>query len=165
MAIDSDGSQSAGTPDVANLGLARPPLIYFGSILVGLLLHAVWPVPLARGTLATAFGIGAVLLAIGLFICAVRALRAADTPVPGNQPTTSIVRTGPYRFSRNPIYLAFSVLHLGIALWVGSLWLFATLVVAWSLMVFVVILREERYFEARFPSDYLRYKASVRRWL
>ena len=85
--------------------------------------------------------------------------------MPGNKPTTRIVRTGPYSFSRNPIYLAFSVLHLGIALAVASLWLLATLVLAWSLMAFVVIPREEDYLEARFPSEYLAYRASVRRWL
>jgi protein-S-isoprenylcysteine O-methyltransferase Ste14 len=104
-------------------------------------------------------------LAIALFVFAVRALRAADTPVPGNQPTTCIVSSGPFRFSRNPIYLAFSMFHLGVALAVGSLWLVATLILAWSIMAFVVIPREERYLEARFPSDYLPYKASVRRWL
>src|SRR5215211_2731854 len=55
---------------------------------------------------------GCVLLAVGLFIAAVRTFRAAATPVPGNRPTTTIVRTGPYRFSRNPIYLAFSALQV-----------------------------------------------------
>jgi len=85
--------------------------------------------------------------------------------VPGNRPTTTIVRTGPYRFSRNPIYLAFSVLQVGIALWVGSLWLLITLVPALGLMSFLVIPREEHYLEARFPSEYIPYKSSVRRWI
>ena len=110
-------------------------------------------------------GAGVVLLAVGLFITAVRTFRAAATPVPGNRPTTTIVRTGPYRFSRNPIYLAFSALQVGIALCVGSLWLLITLVPALALMSFWVIPREERYLEARFSSEYLSYKSSVRRWL
>jgi protein-S-isoprenylcysteine O-methyltransferase Ste14 len=67
------------------------------------------------------FGAVVVRLAIGRFLLAVRTFRAAGTPVPGNRPTTTIVHTGPYRFSRNPIYLAFSLLQLGIALWVNSL--------------------------------------------
>jgi protein-S-isoprenylcysteine O-methyltransferase Ste14 len=75
------------------------------------------------------------------------------------------VRTGPFRYSRNPIYLAFSLLHLGIAIWLNSLWLLATLVVAVALMDFVVIRKEERYLERRFGAEYLDYKASVRRWL
>jgi protein-S-isoprenylcysteine O-methyltransferase Ste14 len=75
------------------------------------------------------------------------------------------VRTGPYRWSRNPIYLSFSLLQLGIAFWVNSLWLLVTLVPAVALVSFVVIPREERYLKTRFPSDYLTYTASVRRWL
>jgi protein-S-isoprenylcysteine O-methyltransferase Ste14 len=105
------------------------------------------------------------VLAIALFVSAVRTLRAAGTPIPGNRPTTTIVRTGPYRFSRNPIYLAFSLLQLGLSLWVNSLALLITLIPAVALMWLVVIPREERYLEARFPSEYLPYKASVRRWL
>jgi protein-S-isoprenylcysteine O-methyltransferase Ste14 len=111
------------------------------------------------------FGVAVVLLAVGLFLSAARSFRAAGTPVPGNLPTTTIVRTGPFRFSRNPIYLAFSLLQLGIALWMNSLWLVLTLLVAVAVMSLVVIPREERYLEARFPSEYSAYKASVRRWL
>jgi protein-S-isoprenylcysteine O-methyltransferase Ste14 len=105
------------------------------------------------------------VLAIALFVSAGRTLRAAGTPIPGNRPTTTIVRKGPYRFSRNPIYLAFSLLQLGLSLWVNSLALLITLIPAVALMWLVVIPREERYLEARFPSEYLPYKASVRRWL
>ena len=76
-----------------------------------------------------------------------------------------IVRTGPYRFSRNPIYLAFSLLQLGVAIWANGVWLLATLVGAVALIRCVVILREEQYLERRFGARYLDYKASVRRWL
>jgi protein-S-isoprenylcysteine O-methyltransferase Ste14 len=105
------------------------------------------------------------LLAVGLFVAAVRTLRAAGTPIPGNRPTTAIVRTGPYRFSRNPIYLAFSLFQLGLSVWVNSLGLLITLIPAVSLMALVVIPKEERYLEARFPSEYSSYRAAVRRWL
>jgi len=151
-------------PEAANLGIARPPLVYLGSILLGVILHFAWPVSLLPWGLGPILGALLVLLAIGLFRSAVRTFQAAGTPVPGNQPTTAIVRTGPYRFSRNPIYLAFSLLQLGIALWVNSLWLVVTLVAAVAVMSFVVIPKEERYLEARFPSEYSPYKASVRRW-
>ena len=118
-----------------------------------------------RQPVGALIGAGVVLIAVGLFITAVRTFRIAGTPVPGNRPTTTIVRTGPYRFSRNPIYLAFSALQVGIALWMGSLWLLITLVPAFALMSLWVIPREERYLEARFSSEYLSYKSSVRRWL
>jgi protein-S-isoprenylcysteine O-methyltransferase Ste14 len=151
-------------PDVANLGALRPPLVYMGAIAIGLTIHALWPVHLVRPSLGTSVGVVLILVAIALFLSAVRTFRAAGTPVPGNRPTATIVRTGPYRFSRNPIYLAFSLLQLGLALWVNALGLLITLVPAIALMSFVVIPREERYLDARFPSQYVPYKAAVRRW-
>ena len=69
--------------------------------------------------------------------------------MPGNKPTTVLVRTGPYRCSRNPIYVAFSLFQLGTASWVNSVWLLATLIAAVALMVAVVIPREERYLYIR----------------
>ena len=77
----------------------------------------------------------------------------------------TIVRTGPYRFSRNPIYLSFSLLQLSVACWARSLSLLVSLIPAVALMSLVVIPREEHYLETRFPSDYLPYKAAVHRWL
>jgi protein-S-isoprenylcysteine O-methyltransferase Ste14 len=79
--------------------------------------------------------------------------------------TTVTLRAGPYRFSRNPIYLAFSVFQLGTTIWVNSVWLLATLVGAVALIHYVVIPREEQYLERKFGAQYLDYKASVRRWL
>jgi len=107
MTSHSQSSSGSARPvqDVANLGLVRPPLVYLASILLGLLLHFVWPLPLVRRAVGAPIGAAVVLVAVGLFIAAVRAFRAAGTPVPGNRPTTTIVPAGPYRFSRNPIYL------------------------------------------------------------
>jgi protein-S-isoprenylcysteine O-methyltransferase Ste14 len=109
-------------------------------------------------------GLIVILGAVTLFVSAVRTFRAAGTPIPGNRPTTTIVRTGPYRFTRNPIYLAFSLFQLGLSLWVNSLGLLLTLIPAVALMSLVVIPREERYLAARFSAEYLPYQASVRRW-
>jgi len=164
---DSQNNRGPGTsvPDVANLGLARPYLVYLSSIALGLVLHQVWPARLVPRLVSTPVGASIMLLAAFLFLTAVRTLRAAGTPIPGNRPTTTIVRTGPYRFSRNPIYLAFSLLQLGLSIWVSSLALLITLIPAVALIAIVVIPREERYLETRFPSEYLPYKASVRRWI
>jgi protein-S-isoprenylcysteine O-methyltransferase Ste14 len=139
--------------------------VYLGSIALGLVLHLLWPVRLVPTLTSTPLGAMVTLLAVTLFVSAVRTFRAAGTPIPGNRPTTTIVRSGPYRFSRNPIYLAFSLLQLGLSIWVNSLALLITLVPAVALMSFVVIPREERYLEARFPSAYLPYMTSVRRWV
>ena len=158
-------TETGMVPEVANLGIMRPPLVYLGAIALGLLLQFAWPVRLVSRAVSGPLGGTAVLVAVALFLSAVRTFRTAGTPVPGNRPTTTIVRTGPYRYSRNPIYLSFSLLQLGVACWVNSFWLLVTLMPAVALMSCVVIPREEHYLESRFPSDYLPYKASVRRWL
>src|SRR5262245_30068158 len=165
MEGDPRGRDRSRTTEAANLGLARPPLVYLVAIAVGLATHVMWPAQLVPAALGTPLGVVLTLAAVALFVSAVRSFRAAGTPVPGNKPATAIVRTGPYRFSRNPIYLAFSVLQLGLAFWVNSVSLLLMLIPPLALMSFVVIPREERYLEARFPSEYVPYKASVRRWL
>jgi protein-S-isoprenylcysteine O-methyltransferase Ste14 len=84
---------------------------------------------------------------------------------PGEQAFHCDRRTGPYRFSRNPIYLAFILLVLGLSVWLNNLWLLVTLVPAFGLMAAVVIPREERFLERNFNDQYSSYKAQVRSWL
>jgi protein-S-isoprenylcysteine O-methyltransferase Ste14 len=161
----SDKAETGMVSEVANLGIMRPPWVYLGAIALGLLMHVALPVRLVSRAVSVPLGGTTVLVALALFLSAVRTFRSAGTPVPGNRPTTTIVRTGPYRCSRNPIYLSFSLLQLGVAFWVNSLWPLVTLMPAVALMSCVVIPREEQYLATRFPSDYLLYRASVRRWL
>jgi len=144
---------------------ARPPLIYLGSVLVGSALQWLHPVALVPAAWEAPLGAPLVVAAIGVFLLAVRTFQRAGTPIQRVRPTTRIVQTGPYRFSRNPIYLAFTSLHLGVAVWVNSAWLLATLLVTLVLMSYGVIVREERYLERKFGDEYRRYKAAVRPWL
>lgn len=148
-------SPSNTKPDVANLGLVRPPLVYLVSLAAGLLIQLAIPFPVVPRIFAIPLGAVLVVLAVALFSYSVAKFRAAGTPVPARKPTTMIVRAGPYRFNRNPIYLAFSLLELGIAIWVNSVWLLATLVGAVALMHYIVIPREERYLERKFGAQYL----------
>ena len=150
---------------VANLGLIRPPFVYLVSIGIGLLVHWAWPVQWLPASVNVAVGIVLVVIAVGLFVSSVRTFKKAGTPVPGDMPTTLIVRAGPYRFSRNPIYVAFTMFQIGIAAWVNSAAVLIMALPALSLMALVVIPREERYLEEKFPADYLPYKRNVRRWL
>jgi protein-S-isoprenylcysteine O-methyltransferase Ste14 len=101
MAQQTSQNQHAA-PLAANLGLARPPVIYLTAIVTGLVFHFAWPIPFVRG-LAMPFGAVIAVFAATLFIWSIRTFHAAGTPVPGNRPTTAIVKIGPYRFSRNPI--------------------------------------------------------------
>jgi protein-S-isoprenylcysteine O-methyltransferase Ste14 len=163
--VNIDARPPIEAEDVANRGLIRPPLVYLMSLIVGGLLQLAAPLPFLPRSLAAPLGVPLVVVAIALFWSSVAKFRAAGTPVPGHKPSTAIVRTGPYRFSRNPIYLAFSVFQLGIAVWANSVWLLATLGAAVVLIHYVVIPKEEQYLERKFGAQYLDYKASVRRWL
>jgi len=164
-ATPQHGGASSAARDVVNLGFVRPPFVCLISLVSGTLIHIVAPLPFLPDTLAVPLGVLFVAVAIALFSYSVAKFRAAGTPVPARRPTMVIVRTGPYNFSRNPIYLAFSVFQLGIAIWVNSVWLLATLVGAVALIHYVVIPREEQYLERKFGAQYLDYKVSVRRWL
>ncbi len=73
--------------------------------------------------------------------------------------------SGPYRFTRNPIYLGMTIIFTGIAIAADSIWVLALLVPVLVIMNIGVIMREERYLEGKFGEDYRQYKASVRRWL
>ena len=97
------------------------PLIFLASVVFGLLLHWLFPLGLELGIFGIIVGAASILGAMVPLIAAMRTFRAAGTPVLGNRPSTTVVRHGPYRFSRNPIYLAFSLLQTGIALCVSSL--------------------------------------------
>jgi protein-S-isoprenylcysteine O-methyltransferase Ste14 len=162
--VQQTSQKQQPTPLAANLGLARPPAIYLIAILVGVVLHFVSPIRFVPN-LGRLFGGLIVVLAATLFIWSIRTFRSAGTPVPGNQPTKTIVKVGPYRVSRNPIYLAFSLFQAGIALGVNDAWILITLLPAIAIISFVVIPREERYLEVRFGEEYATYKASVPRWL
>jgi protein-S-isoprenylcysteine O-methyltransferase Ste14 len=145
--------------------LARPPLIYLAAILSGRALDAAVPLPFLGGGRLGAAGAVVMALAVLLFVSSLRRFRAAGTSVRGDQPTATIVQTGPYGFTRNPIYLAFTLFQLGLATWTHNPWMLLTLVPAFALMALVVVPREERYLEARFGAEYLAYKHSVRRWV
>ena len=89
-------------PDVANAGLVRPPFVYLSAILVGSVLQIAWPLHFLPSGVAP-LGVVLVVAAAALFVASVRQFRAAGTPVPGDSPSTTIVDSGPYRFSRDPI--------------------------------------------------------------
>ena len=123
--MPQDPSNSDASQEVANRGMARPPLVYGAAMITGVFLEFGWPLPFLPRLLAALLGSVLVVVAVVVFAYAIRQFQTAGTPVTGNQPTTVLVRTGPYRVSRNPIYVAFSLFQLGIASWVNSGWLLA----------------------------------------
>ncbi len=146
-----------------NPGLFRPPIIFLGAILLGVALNQAWPLhfmPRKFGLLGPFVTASAVLL----FLFSYREFRRAGTSIRGSTRSTTIVRTGPYRFSRNPIYLAFVMLVLGLSVWLNNAWLLAMLILAVGVIAMVVIPREERFLERNFKDEYSKYEAGVRRW-
>jgi protein-S-isoprenylcysteine O-methyltransferase Ste14 len=92
-------------------------------------------------------------------------MRRAGTNVIPSQPALAIVSNGPFRFTRNPIYLANAAIYLALALIFNTLWPFLLFVPMLLVLQWGIIRREERYLEAKFGEPYLAYKARVRRWL
>ncbi len=147
-----------------NPGLLRPPIIFLGSILLGIALNLAWPLHFVA-TSVRLLGPVVTACAVVLFLLSYREFRAAGTSVRGSTRSTTIVQTGPYRFSRNPIYLAFVLFVLGLSVWLNNAWLLVTLVPTVGVIAIVVISREERFLESNFNQEYSSYKAAVRRWL
>ncbi|MEE8559881.1 MAG: isoprenylcysteine carboxylmethyltransferase family protein [Alphaproteobacteria bacterium] len=145
--------------------IAPPPLIYLAFLLLGVGLDYVWPVAVIPEGVQYPAGFLLIALGLALFGAAVRRFGKAETSVQTRKPTTAIITDGPFRFSRNPIYLAMSLSYAGIAIAADNLWILGLLVPALAVIRCGVISREERYLERKFAEEYLRYKASVRRWL
>ena len=144
--------------------LLRPPILFAAAVATGVVLHLVWPLSFTSRAAWWLVGVSLSMAGLALFAASTREFRAAGTPVPAVRATTAIVRSGPYRFSRNPIYVAFALMHLGIAASFRSWWLLVTWAVSLGVIAICVVPREERYLEARFGSTYRAYKSSVRRW-
>lgn len=145
--------------------IAPPPLIYLGALAAGLLLDWRYPLALLSGKLT--LPAGALLIASGMLcvVTAFAAMRRAGTAVNPYQPTTAVVTDGPYRYTRNPLYLALALFYAGIASLTSSLWAMALLPVVLVMIHYGVIKREEKYLEQKFGAEYLRYKNTVRRWI
>ena len=145
--------------------VAPPPLLFLGGFLLGLALNA-WR-PLAIIPLPVFAWGGSALAAAGMAFAAAGALtfRRVGTGIEPGTPATTLVTIGPYRWSRNPIYVGMAAVSAGLALVLNALWILLTLIAVVALVQFGVIRREERYLSDRFPDEYGAYRARVRRWL
>jgi protein-S-isoprenylcysteine O-methyltransferase Ste14 len=155
----------SGTADNAQV-LVRPPLMWALAAIVGLALGWLVPVSFVPAAIPAAWLGGAVFaLALALFAWAVITMTRAGSNVPTNRPTTAIVEAGPYRFTRNPIYLGMMLSLAGLAIAFDSLWSLAMLVLFFLVIRYGVVAREEVYLERKFGDAYRNYRARVWRWL
>jgi protein-S-isoprenylcysteine O-methyltransferase Ste14 len=144
---------------------APPPLVYLVAIVIGAVLERVWRWRLSAARWTSTLGALLIAVAIVLFVWAVREFSRARTSPKPHEPTTAIVASGPFAFTRNPIYMSFTLVQLGVALLAQSGWILVLLVPALLFIQLGVIAREERYLESKFGDEYLRYRRTVRRWL
>jgi protein-S-isoprenylcysteine O-methyltransferase Ste14 len=144
-----------------------PPILFALPLLAAVMLHAGTPWPLSRGH-ETALAIGALFaIATGITIglASVFRFRHANTTIlPAGRSTSIIVDRGPYRFTRNPMYLGMALVYLGVALVNNNAWAIVLLPAVLTVVDVFVIRREERYLAAKFGHAYRDYCSRVRRW-
>lgn len=142
-----------------------PPLIFLGYLIGALIVN--WAVPFPMPWISASRVVGGVLVATGFFIdgwAFAQMVKAHTSPDP-REATTAIVTGGPYRFTRNPIYLGFFSIYLGFTLLAGTLWgLIASPFLFWT-VTHSVIHAEEIYLEEKFGEEYTHYRSRVRQWL
>ena len=156
MSQDTDTSNAA----------VRPPVAWLLALAAGVAADWLYPLRFVPASIPAAWVGGAIFaIALALAIWAIVTIRNAGTQVETYKPTTTIVANGPYRFTRNPIYLAMVLGLIGLAIAFDSLWIVVTLVPFYLVIRYGVVVREEAYLERKFGDVYLGYKSRVRRWL
>jgi protein-S-isoprenylcysteine O-methyltransferase Ste14 len=146
-----------------------PPLAFIGALGLGFGIHYLSPTHLAQSSRGidilrisgVVLGLASLLLAASAFLC----FRLARTSPLPERPSTSLVVRGPFRFTRNPLYLSMSLLYAAIALFANAIWPLLFLIPAVMVINHFVIAREERYLERQFGAKYVAYCEQVRRWL
>ncbi len=114
--------------------------------------------------LATPVGITSLVLGLTVARFTVRRFRSANTSLQPWEPSAALITDGPYQLSRNPIYVCYTFLYLGVGFWANSIWPLAFLPLVLWVLHRIVISREEAYLERRFGDVYRAYRHRVRRW-
>ena len=154
------------SPHPDNAGVIMfPPLLYLLVLAVGIAGSRLYPVPMLPQTIALPLGILMLLFFFVLLFPAARIFTRNKTTVNPGGITTTIVNDGIYRYTRNPMYIAFTLFYCGVALLTQSWFCFLLLIPLLILVQKGIIKREEAYLTRKFGQEYLSYKAQVRRWI
>ncbi len=142
-----------------------PPVLVGGFLLLGVAFEWLRPIPALPDLVARPLGVAIFVLAGYLAHRAQLALRQVGTNILPTRPTLALATAGPFRRTRNPLYVAALGVYLGVALWVNGVVPLVLLPVLWILLDWGVVRPEERYLAAKFGVEYEAYCARVRRWL
>ena len=144
-----------------------PPIIFVGSILLGVVLGVVAPISSEwlSASLARLVGIPIVVISFILVGLTFREFRKVGTGFDSQDTVTALITGGPFRFTRNPMYLSGALLQLGLGIWLKNTWIALLLLPTILLINVLSILPEERFLEERFGESYGEYRRRVRRWL
>jgi len=153
----------SATPDRPGV-IARPPLLYAGAFLLAVVLRLFRPFPITAWAIALPAGLALGVAAIALARWGRRTMQAAGTNINPGLPATTVVTAGPFRYSRNPLYVALTLLYLGLTLAVNTWWGIVVLAPLLVVMQVGVVLREERYLDRKFGDSYRAYRSKVRRY-
>jgi len=145
-----------------------PPLIFVTPILAAVVLQSrsPWRITDVYEMVLVFGGVTAIGTGMAIGFASVYGFQKANTTIlPAGRPTTAIVQRGPYRFTRNPMYLGMACAYLGLSLLLNNLWALVLLPVVLGVVDLGVIRREEAYLTAKFGTPYRNYLGRVRRWL
>ena len=143
----------------------HPPIIYAISILTGIGLNNFWPLLMPDGLQHHGYGILLIIIALLLAAWSLYEFHKAGTDVRPDKPDSALLTSGPYRFTRNPLYIVLTLAQLTAAVWLNNLWIALLAILSAIIISRYAIAREERYLETLFGQQYLDYKKRVRRWL
>lgn len=164
----SNVESSDSAPAVKEKGAAvrfPPPAIFVLLIIAGWGINNI--VPLAIGVPASFLPVGVAITLTGVAIAILvnGTFKRVGTAIEPWKPTTSLVTTGFYRWSRNPIYFGFCLFNIGIGISTDNLWILLSFIPGAILVFYIAIEKEEIYLEQKFGQEYLDYKQKVRRWV
>jgi protein-S-isoprenylcysteine O-methyltransferase Ste14 len=144
-----------------------PPLVWLGGVILGLIIHYfVMPIsfPIAR---TARFALSGALLGlgVGLPLSARGLFKKTGQSVRPWAPTPQLIFDGPYRFTRNPMYVGLTLFEIGLGLLLNSVWVSALALPALGIVHFIAVLPEEKYLSEKFGDSYRNYLGRVRRYL
>jgi len=143
----------------------HPPVVMLVHLLAAFMMNWLLPLPIAFPGFLEWAGYILVFTGLGFAFSAISQFGKMHTTLDPHGSVNEVVTSGPYRFSRNPIYLGFVCTLIGLPLALGSYWGVVLSPLLMILMVQLVIKHEEAYLEEKFKEVYTSYKSRVRRWL